>query len=449
MRKEMIGLAFDWLKNHKKKLGFLALILTFIQFADGILPQLQILLLHGRMILPTPLGRIPLLLLLLLTFLAYGAELPRMLLLPYILFASYLTLDWFYLLIFKGYYAHPIYGLATFNNYYSFFLFLPFAFSLAGTISTHTLYKTIGLVSIPIILLGIAQYLLNTPIIPIESIDKHFSEQSIFFYSHHIRAFSLFSSGLLFGTFCNLILAIATASLLRSHGRERVFSALLALLAFSGSAASLTRSNLVQAFLVLVSVGVLRYASIRRPSKTIFLPFGILVLSLALMLMTPLIHNMTTKSGNISPSSNVGLSDYTSNTSLLIRYDHWKNLVLKYIKTPNDVFLGSGLVQSYHSPFSTDQFIDNSYLATILNTGTIGLSLLMIILTSIWLYFYKRAQRSGDGFSAGMAAFTATWPFYGLINNAWYVYGIVALIGILTVSDNDRSLPSKNGIEMG
>ena len=446
MRKEMIGLAFDWLKNHKKKLGFLALILTFIQFADGILPQLQILLLHGRMILPTPLGRIPLLLLLLLTFLAYGAEFPRMLLLPYILFASYLTLDWFYLLIFKGYYAHPIYGLATFNNYYSFFLFLPFAFSLAGTISTHTLYKTIGLVSIPIILLGIAQYLLNTPIIPIESIDKHFSEQSIFFYSHHIRAFSLFSSGLLFGTFCNLILAIATASLLRSHGRERVFSASLVLLAFSGSAASLTRSNLVQAFLVLVSVGVLRYASIRRPSKNIFLPFGILGLSMALILLAPIIHGVTKIWGKGSTHSDIGLTDYTSNDSLQIRYDHWRDLVLGHIKTPADAFLGSGLVQSYHSPFSTRQFIDNSYLATILNAGTIGLSLLMIILTSIWIYFYKRAQRSEDGFSTGMAAFTATWPFYGLINNAWYVYGIVALLGILTVSDNDPITPVKSGM---
>ena len=431
------------IKPFRKHFGLFALFLLLLQMFDGILPQIQILLLHGHVLIPTPIGRIPLLILLLGTSLIYGGNLPKIFWMPYILFITYLAIDFLYLLIFKGYNSHPIYGLATYNNYYSFFLFLPFAFSLYETISTSVFYRILQSVSIPVILLGLAQYFLNKSILPLESLDKHFSVQSVFFYKNHIRAFSLFSSGLLFGTFCNLILGISVAYFLASTGQRRILSAAITILALAGSIVSLTRSNIVQSFLILFSVGIIHSVQKGLPIKRIggWLPVMILLLSLGLMLSAPLIHRSTMVLDKTSghPEIKVGLSDYTSNDSLSIRYDNWKNLVREYIKTPADLIFGSGRVQSYHSPFSTVRFIDNSYLATILNTGIFGLCFLLIILISLWIYFYKKARESGDRMATGIAAFIATWPFYGLINNAWYVYGIVSLLGVLTASDKFNS----------
>jgi len=151
--------------------------------------------------------------------------------------------------------------------------------------------------------------------------------------------------------------------------------------------------------------------------------------------LAPVIHQGLTIAERSFSHSNgqIGLLNYTSNDSMHIRYDHWKELSIQYIKSPKELFFGSGLVQSNHSPFKTDLVIDNSYLATILNTGILGLCFTMIILIRIWLYFYNRTMHSSNAFDMGIAAFFSTWPFYGLLNNAWFVYGLIALLGVLVV----------------
>lgn len=420
----------------KNKFGIIALFLVLIQIFDAVIPQLQILILHGHMIVPTTLLRIPLLILLIACSLAYGVQLPRMLLMPYILFMTYLAFDFLYLLVFKGYGKSPVYGLATYNNYYSIFLFLPFAFSLYGTISEKSFYKVLVVTTVPIILLGLFQFILNKPILPIESIDKHFEEQSVFFYNNRIRAFSLFSSGLLFGTFCVFLFALTTSMFLMSKGISRRIAAFVSLIALVGAIISLTRSNVVHAFLVLLSVLVLYYGKKYRLIQ-MALPFILLTGCICMLIVAPVIHKRLTLVNKPIPYSNpqAEIANYTSNESLLIRYEHWKELSLRYIKNPKDLFFGSGLVQSNHSPFKTDLVIDNSYLATILNTGILGLCFMMIILIRIWLYFYNRAMHSSDAFDMGIAAFFATWPFYGLINNAWFVFGLIALVGVFVVPE--------------
>ena len=420
----------------KNKFGIIALFLVLIQIFDAVIPQLQILILHGHMIVPTTLLRIPLLILLIACSLVYGIQLPRMLLMPYILFMMYLALDFLYLLVFKGYGKNPVYGLATYNNYYSIFLFLPFAFSLYGTISEKSFYKVLGVTTVPIILLGLFQFILNKPILPTESIDKHFEEQAIFFYNNRIRAFSLFSSGLLFGTFCVFLFALTTSMFLMSKGISRRIAAFVSLIALVGAIISLTRSNVVHAFLVLLSVLVLYYGKKYRLTQ-MALPFILLTISICMLTLAPIVHKSITIVEKSLPHLNgqTGLSNYTSNDSLLIRYENWKDLVSKHIKRPIDFIFGSGLVQSNHSPFKSDLVIDNSYLATILNTGILGLCFMMIILIRIWLYFYNRAMHSSDAFDMGIAAFFATWPFYGLINNAWFVFGLIALLGVLVVPE--------------
>jgi len=427
--------SFSYIKTFKNNFSIIALILVLLQIFDAIIPQFQILIFHGHMIVPTTIFRIPLLVLLIACSLVYGIQLPRMLLLPYILFMLYLAFDFLYLLVFKGYSKNPVYGLATYNNYYSIFLFLPFAFSLLDTVSERSFYKILWIMTAPAILLGLFQFILNKPIVPTESIDKHFEEQSVFFYNNHIRAFSLFSSGLLFGTFCVFLFSLATSMFLMSKGKSRTMSGLVSVMALVGAIISLTRSNVVHAFLVLISVLVLFYGKKYRITQ-MALPFILLAISICMLIVAPVLHQELTIAEKFFFHSNgqIGLLNYTSNDSMQIRYDHWKELSRQYIKSPKDLFFGSGLVQSNHSPFKTDLVVDNSYLATTLNTGILGLCFMMVILIRIWLYFYNRAMNSPNGFDTGIAAFFATWSFYGLVNNAWFDFGLIALLGVLVAA---------------
>lgn len=436
LQKNNIILQKSYLEKIKPMFAFIAFYLILFQILDAVIPQLQILTLHGHMFIPTAVFRIPLLFLFIACSIFYGVQLPRMLYIPYILFMSYLGLDFLYLLIFKEYHKNPVYGLATYNNYYTFFLFLPFAFSLYGTIKERSFYNIMGIITFPTMFLALFQFIMNKPIIPTESIGKRFEEQSIFFYNNHIRAFSLFSSGLLFGTFCVFLFALTTSMFLMSKGPNKTIAGLFSLVTLAGVIISLTRSNIVQAFLVFLSVLVLYYGKRFRVIQ-MALPFILMAISICMLILAPFVHQkLTTANKSFSRSNEkIGLLNYTSNDSMQIRYDHWKELSVQYIETPRDLFFGSGLVQSNHSPFKTDLLIDNSYLATILNTGILGLCIMVIILIRIWLYFYNRAMYSSNAFDLGIAAFFSTWPFYGLINNAWFIFGLFALVGVLVVPE--------------
>ena len=200
-----------------------------------------------------------------------------------------------------------------------------------------------------------------------------------------------------------------------SKGISRRIAAFVSLIALVGAIISLTRSNVVHAFLVLLSVLVLYYGKKYRLTQ-MALPFILLTISICMLTSAPIVHKSITIVEKSLPHLNgqTGLSNYTSNDSLLIRYENWKDLVSKHIKGPIDFIFGSGLVQSNHSPFKSDLVIDNSYLATILNTGILGLCFMMIILIRIWLYFYNRAMHSSDAFDMGDRSFLCNlailWP---------------------------------------
>jgi hypothetical protein len=448
MPKKNISFLINYFESKKKQVGLVVFFLVLIQIFDGFLPQMEIFLLHGHVVVPNTLFRIPLLVLLIFFSLCSRVNLPRFFQISIVTLMTYLLVDFCYLLLFKGYAKNPVYGLATYNNYYSIFLFLPFAFSLYASVSKISFYKIFGVISFPAILLGLFQYILNKPIISIASMNKHFEIQSVFFYKNHIRAFSLFSSGLFFGTFCVFLFSMAFAKLLMSKGRSRLFAAILAGFSLAGTLASLTRSNTVHILLVLFAVLLLHYYGRKYRFILMALPFIVLILSLTFLLFAPVLHKeiLLIQKSLLHYNSRAGLSDYTSSESLLIRYDHWKELVSQYVKTPTDLLFGSGLVQSNHSPFKTDLVIDNSYLATVLNTGILGLALMIILLSAIWFYFYTRMLNSYDPFDTGVAAFFSTWPFYGLINNAWFIYGLIALIGVLVASAGSRNLLPTNRI---
>lgn len=404
----------------KETIAFLFLFMLMLTFISAFLPQAQIFVLEGRVVLPTLAIKAVIIVLLLISLFwvrnnqnkEYLIENKWMITL-FSLFYSYLVLTG---LLFIKYGLSTSFVVYTMNSYYFFLLIIPFVVLMNERISGEKIVLIFLAVSIPLSILGLVQYFFNSPIIPLKSSDGQFSVNS-WQFGNRVRSFSLFDSGLDFGHYLSLCVSFIVAMIGLKKGNLVLKIAMIILLTVTAYT-TLTRNIYIEYFSVILSVTLITKFLHRRI---------IALLPVVLYLGGWLINNIAPIMANLYHQTSVfNLETYIS------RQNEW--LTVKQIWFDQGfvkALFGTGFIQSDKYAITKNLLIDNSFLAVGLHTGLVGLVFYILIMWSCWMYCLKITQLNTNVFNLGLTGFMSTWALTGIFNINIATYAAAFILFLL------------------
>jgi O-antigen ligase len=258
--------------------------------------------------------------------------------------------------------------------------------------------------------IGLAQHFFNAKIISTDSQDGNFSVQAWNFYGQ-VRAFALFPSPMDFGFFCALIGNFGVVLAVRRHRRLAGWS--IAMLAGLGCYTSLTRAAQI---CYIVGLPIAFILGTGRPKILVRL-LPVCALATAIIVFS---YGLTRMS-----QSNKG--EITSSETFSIRISEWNHYLAQYreMSFANQV-IGSGMVEQggagrvKHLANEGSMIMDNTYLALLINTGVIGLAVVLALYAAAWSVVAAKTAGEGSTLMVATAATFATLPFmasYGIVLN--------------------------------
>jgi len=280
--------------------------------------------------------------------------------------------------------------------YHTGFILLALSFCCAGGLSERTIALAIVSLSIPLAVLGIAQHLSGNPLLPqdLESVssstpEDYFGINSPGFYGQ-LRGFSLFTSGLNFGHFLNLAVAILTPLFCTLRGYSRLKVALLLTLCGAGVYSTLTRAVYVQlAFVISSALLFVFIPKTRRLLGLLTLVFGILAAVLVTL---------------IEPLQELNSGDILASDSMVLRLAEWARCWEDLTNdTVSVLLLGTGFMQG------KSLIIDNGPIAVAYQAGIIGLLIWVVGIVIVLRYVKQRLAASPSYFTIGIAAYITSW----------------------------------------
>lgn len=305
--------------------------------------------------------------------------------------------------------------------YHAAFILLALSYSCSGRLTDRSIVHTILALSVPLALLGIAQHLSGDPLIPqdLDSVsssspEDYFNINSPNFYGQ-LRGFSLFTSGLAFGHFLNLAIALLIPLFCKSRGYNRLSAALLLALCGEAVYSTLTRAIYVQ--LAFVASSALLFTLIPRARRfigTLTLVFGIMAAALVFL---------------VEPLAEVNSGDILANDSMVLRLTEWagcwEDLTTGSVWT---LLLGTGFMQG------KSLTIDNGPIAVIYQAGIIGLVFWAIGIFMVLRFLKQRLAASPNPLTIGIAAYATSWLCATMFNLATDDGARIAILLVLSQS---------------
>gem|GEM_PF-1625614 len=359
-------------------------------------------------------------------FLNHTWVMPRKIALPWLVFIFYLVIHALYL---SAFVRLPITTtLFGYNAYYFFLLILPVLFVLKDCMPGKWLLLWFLLLSLPLALLGLAQYITNHPIVPVQSNDDRFMVQSLWFFGQ-VRAVSLFPSPGTFGNIIALACALSTAWFLNAitakNRRTLLYVGVLILIMLLTAFTTLTRAVYLQAASVLGFCLLWRWTT--SPQRSTWLKLWP-IFTAFFGFITALV------AGGVLGRSEGLLSV----SSLQERLYQWR-LFLDVWWSENSAspFFGLGYMpyKGFGNIASSDlkaQNLDNSFLAIGVHIGLIGLLLWLWLMWQAWGYILRSAMAAPTPWRLGLAAFWSTWALSGVFNVNLVVYPLILLFAIFS-----------------
>lgn len=412
---------------------------------NGLLPQLQIFLLGGIIVIPTWFIRA----LLLLAILLYGFR-GRYRLYPasvvpwWTLFVIYLVVEFFVHMMSEerslGYLVQGTY------QYYYFLILIVFCHHLAGSIDDRWMTPLLILSFIPLGALGLAQYILYDPILPVESADGYFQviAWKHWFYSG-IRSFSLFRSATEFGHYSALIGGLLMAVWLRRGHFDPVKSlavmAVLVLVLASVYVAKGRIAYLVSVATILAAIWIsprLRVSGSMLILPLLFAGFAYFVAIAAPQMVKAMGFRLE---GMIF-----------SDDSLDYRWSAWSHFTDAWLGQGwLRALFGSGLVQGQGGEFGSEGsvLIDNAFIAIGFHIGILGLLIWLMVVWKLWQYVLETAIRRQSALSLGVAAYWATLPMSLMFSSAQPLYFVPLLLIFFEREAEHQEAPLDEGEPAG
>lgn len=300
----------------------------------------------------------------------------------------------------------PIVSFISFLDTYGYIFILPVVLSLAAALPSAWLTWLVLIISLPLCVLGIAQFATSTPIVRPFSVDGQFLVNS-WTISGRARGFSLFTSGLRFGYFLSLVIPLMLLFVIRPPSyagrKSRLFTGALLALGVGALVATLTRNAYLITLQALATVLFLRHASSLRMVPLIHLLFSLLLTAIAAL---------------AGGAKGTGAS-VTSGDSLDARLSFWAHYAHLWLESDITTLLfGAGISQ--FSRFSAGEvIIDNIFIATGVQIGLVGLVLFLGMLWSLWRTLVDQWLGDHDNvFLAAGVCFWSTFLSAGVLNNS-------------------------------
>ncbi len=392
-------------------LAILAVAFCLLSLAEGVIPQLQMQLLGGRMLIGNVLAKIAL-----LVTLACGLALhPKFSyagipIYSWKICCSFLVLEIGYLLLECNTPLSEL--LLSYNSYYLLLLVGPAALAFRGAVSERLVVRCTVSLFLLCAAIGIAQHLTAKPLLYTESVNGSFVIQSWQFFDE-VRAFSLFTSGLSFGIFCSLCGALGVALARKSPLPGTSLAVLSALACY----ATLTRLCYLIFFCACTYSAIISFG--KKSSRGLWQPLIYFGLGIATILLG-------VKSFNGDAASQLG-----SASSLLDRVIEWTYYYdLLANSSPLHQLLGLGIVQ-HDRITQTRPAVDNVFFALALHIGIVGVVLFSALMTKMWLYLRREALASQQPFVVAAASLWATFACAGTFNIIFAAFGAIFALAIL------------------
>jgi len=403
--------------------GYIFLLIFFLWIVDGTLPQIQIALFSGRILIPAIILKIT------LSFVICAALIVRSLSsrkliwpgninISFFLFICYLAVHLFIFLE-----EYPLnYLLLSYNNYYYFIIIFPLIACLS--VNTKTFTKTFIIVSIPILALGFAQYFTSSPVVPVSSSDGSFVV-SAWGYYNKVRAFSLFSSGLQFGYFLSLLGALMMFYILKRNGRVRILALLMFTVSTFACYSTLTRNIYIQYFFT-VATSILLVLYQKKPS------YATTTLLKLIPFLYGLIASLATMVTSIFILPKASTSVYLMDESLYIRLLSWAYYFQLWTGNGlKKLLFGVGLISGSRVFLTEEVVIDNSFLAIAVHIGLVGLLLWLVIMWGFWKWLLdiSRIDKNNAAVFA-IASYWSTWISGQLFASGLTLYPLLSMMAL-------------------
>jgi len=410
----------------RRLVAFLVAVLLFFLIVDGAVPQLQMYLMGGNILVGNFIFKVAVLAIAGLGFFVYPklryTGLP---VLTWLLCIAYLVGDMPHLMSGRGMTLLDV--LQSYNAYYALVLIGPVLLAFRGAVSERAIIRCIVFLLPLSAIIGLAQYLTRQPLLPTESSDGAFHINSWIFFDN-VRAFSLFSSSMNFGLFCALCGALGVALYRTMPKRAALLFILSAIACFS----TLTRLS------YLVFACASSYALVltfgKKAARGLWYPVLYFVLGISTMFVG--LISFTADESN--------LGDTGSLIERVAQWGFYSELILQSSST--DKVFGLGIVQNEKLSSDYPMLIDSAPLALVLHLGIVGLMLFGALLVQMWLYLRREALDTKEPFAIAAASFWATLLCAGIFNIVFSSFGSVFAIAILCSKDEAiKRLQKKRG----
>jgi hypothetical protein len=252
---------------------------------------------------------------------------------------------------------------------------------------------------------GLDQFITGTKVLPVESADGNFSVQAWYMYGA-VRAFGLFATPMQFGYFCCFVGAYGVMLVL--HEERRLLGLLCVISAAAGCFFSQTRAAEICFALTLL----VAWAIATKPAGAAFVRLLPWVSILAAVLLFAWGVNRLDQGNSY---------DSTSSETFGIRVAEWGYYLQEYARSSMlKQVIGAGLIQLLGATGrvrnlsnQTMLFMDNTLLAVLMNTGILGVGILISLYRSAWNYVLARHSKEASSMLLASITMLAVLPFIG------------------------------------
>jgi hypothetical protein len=392
-------------------LSLAAAVSCLFSIVDGALPQLQMHLFAGEILINVFAKGALWSCLALGAFLRPRIDLAGFPLSIWKLFVAYLVCEIGYLFWDLNLPLSTI--LHSFIGYYSMYLIAPAVLLFRSNVPGRVAIRWTVSLFLPCAAIGIAQNLTGRPLLYTASADMRFQIMSWDFFGE-VRAFSLFSSGLFFGLFCSLCgalgIALSRTRPLRGAG----------LVVLSGVACytTLTRNSYLIFFFACIYSALVTFG--HKPRRGLWAPTLFFVLGLAVLF------------AGLKSYDDANATTIQSSYSLIERASSWTYYAQQFARasTLHQAF-GLGLYPDDHDSEVLPLPVDNIPLAVTLHIGIVGLILFSALLIKMWLYLRQRALEGRSPIVVAAASFWATLATAGIFNSVFPLFGAVFCLAVI------------------
>jgi hypothetical protein len=393
-------------------LGYLLVVLCSLALADGALPQAEMTLLGGHILIGGIVIKLGLLAGVVLgCFLHPRINLDNVPFLTWALCVAYLIAEVGYLMLTWDMSLADV--LQSYNAYYSLLLIGPALLMLRNSVPENIIVRPVIFILLVSATIAVAQYLTGRPLLYTGSTDGSFQVQSWDFFGQ-VRAFGLFSSGLNLGLFCALCGALGVGIFRNSPLKGALLCILSAITCFT------TLTRLCYLVFACACTSALVFVYGKKTSRGLWHPFIYAALGISTMIF------------GLTSLARSDASDLESQISLFDRISQWVYYldVVVHSTLTHQVF-GLGIVQNDKLVRLLPMIVDNAALALVLHIGVCGLVIFSVLLFKMWLYLRREAITTQQPFVIAAASLWATLICAGLFNIIFSSFGAVFALAIL------------------